>query len=66
MCQRKAAHKAGNDYLRETVGSVRGQAKNLNARQMQQMAERQFDAAKVPQAARQNYYNEFNRYIYGK
>jgi len=62
----KAAHKAGNDYLRETVGSVRGQAKNLNARQMQQMAERQFDAAKVPQAARQNYYNEFNRYIYGK
>ena len=61
----KAAHRAGNDYLRETLGSVRGQAKNLTPRQMQQMAERQFDAANVPQQARQNFYNEFNKYIYG-
>lgn len=62
----KAAHKTGNDYLKETVGSVRGQAKNLSFRQMQEMAERQFDAAKVPQDARRNYYQEFHRYIYGE
>jgi hypothetical protein len=62
----KAAHKAGNEYLKETVGAVRGQSKKLSPRQMQEMAERQFDAAKVPQEARQNYYREFNRYIYGQ
>jgi hypothetical protein len=62
----KAAHRAGNDYLRETMGSVQGQAKNLSPRQMQEMAERQFDAANVPMEARQNFYNEFNRYIYGQ
>ena len=60
----KAAHRAGNDYLRETMGAVRGQAKNLSSRQMQEMAERQFDAANVPMEARQKFYNEFNRYIY--
>ncbi|MDO6580635.1 RHS repeat-associated core domain-containing protein [Photobacterium sp. 2_MG-2023] len=62
----KAAHKAGNDYLRETMGSVQGQAKNLSPRQMHEMAERQFDAAKVPMEARQNFYNDFNQYIYGQ
>ncbi len=34
----KAAHRAGNDYLKETMGSVRSQAKNLSPRQMQKMA----------------------------
>ncbi|OBU29120.1 hypothetical protein C0Z01_11635 [Photobacterium kishitanii] len=62
----KAAHRAGNDYLKETMGSVRSQAKNLSPRQMQKMAERRFDAANVPMAARQNFYNSFNRYTYGK
>lgn len=62
----KAAHRAGNDYLKETMGSVRSQAKNLSPRQMQKMAERWFDAANIPMAARQNFYNSFNRYTYGK
>jgi hypothetical protein len=48
------------------MGFVRGQAKNLSPRQMQEMAEKQFDAANVPMEARQNFYNEFNRYIYGQ
>jgi len=60
----KAAHRAGNAYLKEVFGAVRGQAKNLSPRQMQHMAERQFDAAKVPAEARQEFYREFNRYIY--
>ncbi len=61
-----ALSRAGNDYLKETMGSVRSQAKNLSPRQMQKMAERRFDAANVPMAARQNFYNSFNRYTYGK
>ena len=38
---------------------------NVSPREIQALSERMFDAAQVPTNARENYYNAFNRYIYG-
>lgn len=39
--------------------------KKVSPREMQQLSEAMFDAAKVPSSARKEFYREFNRYIYG-
>ncbi|WP_338025485.1 hypothetical protein [Clostridium yunnanense] len=38
---------------------------NVSPREIQGLSERMFDAAKVPQDARAEYYREFNKYTYG-
>ena len=38
---------------------------NVSPSEIQMLSERMFDAAKVPQNARAEYYREFNKYIYG-
>lgn len=37
----------------------------VSPREMQELTERLFDSAKVPEAARREYYKEFHKYIYG-
>jgi len=39
--------------------------RSVSPREIQDLSERMFDAAKVPQEARGAYYHAFNRYIYG-
>ena len=38
--------------------------KSISPQQIQKLSEDMFDAAKVPQAARRDYYQEFHKYIY--
>lgn len=38
--------------------------KTVSPREMQQLTERMFDAAGVPQSARRGYYRAFHQYIY--
>lgn len=38
---------------------------SVSPREIQVLSERIFDAANVPVSARNDYYREFNRYIYG-
>lgn len=38
--------------------------KNVSPREIQNLSENMFDAARVPNSARQEYYNTFNKYIY--
>ena len=72
MALSKEAHAATKqvyrDWLTENFGKpvgVKVDWSNISAPEMQGLSERMFDAAKVPQAARANYYREFNQYIYG-
>ena len=37
----------------------------MSPQEAQALSERMFDAANVPLSARNDYYREFNRYIYG-
>ena len=66
--QHDATKEVYRDWLRENYGKpvgVKVDWKNISPREIFNLAERMFDAAKVPQIARDNYYSEFNRYIYG-
>lgn len=38
---------------------------SVSPQEAQALAERMFDVANVPLSARNDYYREFNRYIYG-
>lgn len=38
---------------------------SVSPREVQSLSERMFDEANVPLSARNNYYREINRYIYG-
>lgn len=56
------------DWLFERTGRrVGGKVDwtSVSPREVQSLSERMFDAANVPLSARNNYYREFNRYIYG-
>ncbi|WP_317206049.1 RHS repeat-associated core domain-containing protein [Tenacibaculum maritimum] len=61
-----AAHRAERSWMKETFGKVRGNWKNMSARQMQELSEVMFDAANVPKSARREFYKKFNEYIYTK
>ncbi|WP_367397850.1 RHS repeat-associated core domain-containing protein [Clostridium bornimense] len=66
--QHEATKAVYRDWLFEKTGKrVGGKIdwKNISPREIYSLSERMFEAAKVPMFARQNYYSEFNRYIYG-
>lgn len=52
--------------MKENFGKVRGNWNQMTARQMQELSEVMFDAAKVPKSVRKEYYRKFNQYIYKK
>lgn len=51
----------------EKTGSPAGKIDwtKVSPRESQELTERLFDSAKVPEAARREYYKEFHKYIYG-
>ncbi|MDT3443600.1 DNRLRE domain-containing protein [Pseudofrankia sp. BMG5.37] len=56
------------DWLEENYGArvgVKVDWASIGPREIYSLSERMFDAAGVPQAARDAYYGGFNRYIYG-
>ena len=56
------------DWLYERTGKkVGGKVDwtSVSPQEAQALSERMFDAANVPLSARNDYYREFNRYIYG-
>ncbi|APU09457.1 hypothetical protein KLA_17007 [Cellulophaga geojensis KL-A] len=61
-----AAHRAERKWMKDTFGKVRGNWKNMTARQMQELSEVMFDAANVPKSARKEFYKKYNKYIYTK
>ena len=61
-----AAHATERAWMKKTFGKVRGNWKNMTARQMQDLSEKMFDAADVPKIARRSYYKSFNKYVYTK
>ena len=62
----EAAHRAERAWMKKTFGKVRGNWKAMTARQMLELSEIMFDAAKVPKHKRREFYRKFNRYIYTK
>jgi len=62
----EAAHKAERQWMKDTFGKVRGNWNKMTARQMQELSEVMFDAAKVPHDKRMEFYKQFNRYAYIK
>ena len=62
----EAAHRAERAWMKKTFGKVRGNWKAMTARQMLELSEVMFDAAKVPKHKRREFYRKFNRYIYTK
>ena len=55
------------DWLREMTGKpVGGKVdwSTVSSKEMQQLSERMFDAAKVPIASRDAYYRALNQYLY--
>nr|WP_235318117.1 RHS repeat-associated core domain-containing protein [Porphyromonas gulae] len=61
--QHDATKAVYRDWLKEKTGKPVDWTK-VSAREAQQLSERMFDAAKVPQHARDEYYRKFNQYIY--
>ena len=61
-----AAHNAEKKWMVETFGKPTGNFKNMTAKQAQELSEVMFDAAKVPNSARKEFYRKFNQYIYLK
>ena len=59
-----AAHRDEHKWMKDTFGKVRGNWKNMSARQMQELSEVMFDAANVQKSARKEFYKKFNEYIY--
>ncbi|WP_081960023.1 sugar-binding protein [Porphyromonas sp. COT-052 OH4946] len=65
--QHDATKAVYRDWLKEKTGKPVGGKVDwtkVSAREAQQLSERMFDAAKVPQHARDEYYRKFNQYIY--
>ncbi|WP_299432244.1 RHS repeat-associated core domain-containing protein [uncultured Aquimarina sp.] len=58
------AHQAERAWMKATFGKVRGNWKNMSAKQMQELSEVMFDAAQVPLGSRRQFYKEFHKYIY--
>ncbi len=56
-----------NKWRLERTGSITGPIDwaNMSPREVQQIADRMFNAANVPSEARSAYYRAFNQYIYG-
>jgi hypothetical protein len=52
--------------MKKNFGKVKGNWDKITACQMQELSEGMFDAAKVPKAAREEFYRKFNQYIYTK
>ena len=66
--QHAATKSVYRDWLYERTGNkVGGKVDwtSVSPQEVQALAERMFDAANVPLSARNDYYREFNRYIYG-
>uniref|UniRef100_A0A0N5ACH7 Tox-SHH domain-containing protein n=1 Tax=Syphacia muris TaxID=451379 RepID=A0A0N5ACH7_9BILA len=66
--QHAATKKVYREWLFKKTGKrVGGKIdwSSISPREIQYLAEEMFDAAKVPEYARRDYYREFNRYIYG-
>ena len=66
--QHAATKSVYRDWLYERTGKkVGGKVDwtSVSPQEAQALSERMFDAANVPLSARNNYYREFNRYIYG-
>lgn len=64
--QHEATKAVYRDWLFERTGKrVGGKVDwtSVSPREIQDLAERMFDAASVPVSARNDYYREFNRYI---
>ncbi|WP_262417724.1 hypothetical protein, partial [Bacillus sp. YC2] len=67
--QHNATKKVYRDWLFEKTGKrVGGKIdwKEISPREIQELAEKMFDAADIPQIARQQYYNAFNQYNFRK
>ena len=58
------AHQAERAWMKAKFGKVRGNWKNMTARDAQELSEVMFEAANVPLSARKEFYREFNKYIY--
>lgn len=58
------AHQAERAWMKAKFGKVRGNWKNMTARDAQELSEVMFKAANVPQSARNEFYKQFNKYIY--
>lgn len=57
------------EWLTENYGKpvgVKVDWANVSPREVLNLTERMFDAARVPQTVRNNYYRTFNQYVYGK
>lgn len=66
--QHAATKSVYRDWLYERTGKkVGGKVDwtSVSPQEAQALSERMFDAANVPLSARNDYYREFNRYIYG-
>ena len=66
--QHAATKSVYRDWLYERTGNKEGGKvdwTSVSPQEAQALAERMFDAANVPLSARNDYYREFNRYIYG-
>ncbi len=66
--QHSATKKVYREWLREMTGKPVGGKINwtsLSLREIQNLSERMFDAADVPQNVRNEYYSEFTKYLYG-
>ena len=66
--QHAATKSVYREWLYEKTGrKVGGKVnwKNISPQDIQSLSEKMFDAAGVPDYTRRNYYNEFNKYIYG-
>jgi len=57
-----------NNWRKEVTGSITGAIdwKQVSPQTVQSLANKMFDAAGVPQAARDAYFRAFNQFIYGK
>ncbi|WP_339181571.1 ribonuclease YeeF family protein [Bacillus sp. FSL R5-0560] len=67
--QHNATKKVYREWLYEKTGKkVGGKVnwKEVSPREIQDLTEKMFDAAKVPKEARQQYYNAFNQYNFRK
>ncbi|MFX3673184.1 MAG: RHS repeat-associated core domain-containing protein [Paenisporosarcina sp.] len=67
----KEQHDATKDVYRQWLYEKTGKKvggkvdwESVSPKEMQELTEKMFDAAKVPNSARQEYYNAFNRYNY--
>lgn len=66
--QHNATKAVYRDWLYEKTGKKVGGKidwTEITPNEVQSLSERMFNAAGVPDYARRNYYNEFNKYIYG-